>query len=127
MIENIMIRHCVEESNVNENLLVTDPTKIRHVVISAGRIESMSGLIDPASHLNLDYPDHTVLTCVIAEKFEVNAKVKFNDQGLVFARVDKSTLGHYGNVDYTQRLFDMIEAVKKRRVRRMKKEETDQK
>ncbi len=30
-----------------------------------------------------------------------------------FARIDRSTLGHYGNVEYTQRLFDMIEAVKK--------------
>jgi len=124
MIENIMIRHCVEESNVNENLVVTDPTKIRHVVISAGRIRSMSGLIDPASHLNLDYLDHKVISCVIAEKFEINAKVKFNDQGFVFATVDKSNLGHYGNVDYTQRLFDMIEAVKNRG-RKMKKEETD--
>ncbi len=45
MIENIVIRHCVEESNVDENLVVTDPTNVRHVVISAGRIESMSGLI----------------------------------------------------------------------------------
>ncbi len=125
MIENIMIRHCVEESNVDENLVVTDPTKIRHVVISAGRIESMSGLIDPRSHLNLDYPDHRVITCVIAEKFEINAKVKLNDQGLVFAGIDKATLGHYGSVDYTQRLFDMIETVKNRRVGKMKKEETD--
>jgi hypothetical protein len=115
----------VEGSTVDENFVVTDPTKIRHVVISADRIQSMSGLIDPASHLNLDYPDHTVITCVIAEKFEIKAKVKLNDQGLVFARVDKSALGHYGNVDYTQRLFGMIEAVKHRRVRRMKKEETD--
>ncbi len=121
----MLIRHCVEESNIDENLVIIDPTKVRHVVISAGKIESMSGLIDPASHLNLDYPDHTVITCVIAEKFEINAKVKINDQGLVFARVDKSTLGHYGRVDYTQRLFDMIEAVKKRRVGKMKKEQTD--
>jgi hypothetical protein len=125
MIENIMIRHCVEESNVDENFVVTDPTRIRHVVISAGRIESMSGLIDPRSHLNLDYPDHLVITCVIAEKFEINAKVKINDQGLVFARIDKSALGHYGSVDYTQRLFDMIEAVKNCRVGKMKKGETD--
>jgi hypothetical protein len=124
-LKSIMIRHCVEESNVDENLVITDPTKIRHVVISAGRIESMSGLIDPRSHLNLDYPDHKVITCVISEKFDINAKVKFNDQGLVFARVDKSALGHYGSVDYTQRLFDMIEAVKNRRVGKMKKEETD--
>jgi hypothetical protein len=120
-----MIRHCVEESNVDENFVVTDPTKIRHVVISAGRIESMSGLIDPTSHLNLDYPDHRVISCVIAEKFEINAKVKFNDEGLVFARIEKSSLGHYGSIDYTQRLFDMIEAVKNRRAGKVKKEQTD--
>jgi len=109
----MLIRHCVEESNVDENLTVTAPSKVRHVVILAGRIESMSGLIDPASHLNLDYPDHKVTTCVIAEKFEINAKVKIGDHGLVLASVDRSTLGHYGHVDYTQRLFDMIEEVKK--------------
>ena len=118
----MLVRHCVEESNVDEHLVVTDPTEVRHVVILAGRIESMSGLIDPASHLNLDYPDHKVTTCVIAEKFEINAKVKIGDQGLVFARVDRSTLGHYGHVDYTQRLFDMIEAVKKSHESRKTKE-----
>lgn len=118
----MLVRHCVEESNVDENFVVTDPTNVRHVVILAGRIESMSGLIDPASHLNLDYPDHKVTTCVIAEKFEINAKVKIDDQGLVFAKVDRSTLGHYGHVDYTQRLFDMIGAVKKSHESRKTKE-----
>ena len=118
----MLVRHCVEQSNVDENLVVTDPTKVRHVVILAGRIESMSGLIDPASHLNLDYPDHKVTTCVIAERFEIKAKVKFGDQGLVFARIDRSTLGHYGTVDYTKRLFDMIEAVKKSNESRKTKE-----
>ncbi len=111
----MLIRHCVEESNIDENLVIIDPTKVRHVIISSGRIESMSGLIDPASHLNLDYPDHNITTCVIAERFEINAKVKLGDNGLVFARLGRSSLGHYGKVDYTQRLFDMIEAVKKTR------------
>ncbi|MGB7956083.1 MAG: hypothetical protein WCF23_19085 [Candidatus Nitrosopolaris sp.] len=118
----MLIRHCVEESNVDENLAITDPSKVRHVIILAGRIESMSGLIDPASHLNLDFPDHKVTTCVIAEKFEINAKVKIGDQGFVVASVDRSTLGHYGHVDYTQRLFDMIEAVKNSHESRKTKE-----
>lgn len=109
----MLIRHCVEESNIDENLVIIDPTKVRHVIISSGRIESMSGLIDPASHLNLDYPDHKITTCVIAERFEINAKIRLGDNGLVFARLGRSSLGHYGKVDYTQRLFDMIEAVKK--------------
>ncbi len=119
----VLVRHCVEESNIDENLLIIDPTKVRHVVLSAGRIESMSGLIDPASHLNLDYPDHKITTCVIAERFEINAKVKLGDDGLVFARLGRSSLGHYGKVDYTQRLFDMIEAVKRSESRSVKEEE----
>ena len=116
----MLIRHCVEESNTDENLIIIDPTKIRHVIIVAGRIESMSGLVDPASHLNLDYPDHKVTTCVIVEKFEKGAKVRIGDRGLIFANIDiRSAFDHYGHVDYTQRLFNMIEAVKKKREAKM--------
>jgi hypothetical protein len=112
----LLIRHCVEESNTDENLIIIDPTKIRHVIIVAGRIESMSGLIDPASHLNLDYPEHRVTKCVIFEIFEKGSKVRIGDRGLAFANVDRrSAFDHYGYVDYTQRLFSMIESVKKKR------------
>jgi hypothetical protein len=101
-------------------LIIIDPTKIRHVIIVAGRIESMSGLIDPASHLNLDYPDHRVTNCVIVEKFEKGSKVRIGDRGLAFANVDRrSAFDHYGYVDYTQRLFSMIESVKKKREAKM--------
>ena len=88
---------------------------MRHVTIRGGKIESMSGMTDPKSHVNLDYPDHKVTTCVIAEKFNVGSKVKIVEQGLVFARVDPADHKHYGKVDYTQRLIEMIEAVKQLR------------
>ena len=115
----MLVRHCVEESNVDENLIVIDPTKIRHGIVLAGRLQSMSGLIDPASHLNLDYPDHKITNCVIVEKFENGAKVRLGDRGLIFAIVDRSSFGHYGFVDYTQRLSDMIKEVKKIRKSRL--------
>ncbi|HZC49343.1 MAG TPA: hypothetical protein VE244_09805 [Nitrososphaeraceae archaeon] len=115
----MLVRHCVEESNVDENLIVIDPTKIRHGIVLAGRLQSMSGLIDPASHLNLDYPDHKITNCVIVEKFENDAKVRLGDRGLIFAIVDRSSFGHYGFVDYTQRLSDMIKEVKKIRKSRL--------
>jgi hypothetical protein len=108
----LLIRHCVEESNIDENYLVTDPTRIKHVIVSGGKIHSMSGFIDPASHLNVDYSLHKVTICVIAEKFEIGAQVKIEDNGLVFALVGPSSYGHYGSVDYTQRLTDMIDKVK---------------
>ncbi len=109
----MLIRHCVEENNVDEEMNVIDATKVRHVTVKAGKIESMSGLVDPASHLNLDYPDHRVTICVIAEQFAVGAKVRMDDDGLLFATVQRSSYGHYGKVDYTQRLVELISAVKK--------------
>ena len=81
----MIIRHCVEETNIDENYLVMDPTLIKHVIVSAGKIHSMSGFIDPASHLNIDYSLHKVTKCIIAEKFEIGAQVKIEDNGLVFA------------------------------------------
>ena len=110
----MIIRHCVEESNIDENYLVVDPTRIKHVIISGGRINSMSGFIDPASHLNVDYSLHRVTKCVIAEKFEIGAQVKIEENGLVFALVGQSSYGNYGRVDYTQRLTDMIDKVKEK-------------
>lgn len=107
-----MIRHCVEEPNVDENMNVIDPIKIRHVTVAGGKITSMSGLIDPMSHLNLDFPDHRVTTCIIATAFKIGASVKMDEDGLIFATVQRNSFQHYGKLDYTQRLADMIKAVK---------------
>ena len=121
-----MIRHCVEESNVDNDMNVIDPTKIRHVTVASGMIALISGLIDPASHLNLDFPDHRVTICIIAERFEVGAKVKMDSDGLVFATVPRSLYGHYGYLDYTQRLVDMITAIKtnQRKTKQTSKQKT---
>jgi hypothetical protein len=118
-----MIRHCVEESNVDSDMTVIDPTKIRHVTIAGGRIALVSGLIDPASHLNLDFPDHRVTMCVIAERFEVGAKMVMDGDGLVFATVPRALYGHYGYLDYTQRLVDMIKAFKTNQEQRKQERE----
>ena len=121
-----MIRHCVEESNVDSDMNVVDPAKIRHVTVAGGRIALISGLVDPASHLNLDFPDHRATICIIAERFEVGAKVKTDSDGLVFATVARSLYGHYGYLDYTQRLVDMITAIKtnERKTKQTSKQKT---
>lgn len=98
-----------------------DSIKVRHVTIKGGKVESLSGFIDPASHLNLDYRDHKVTVCVIAEKFSVGATIRFSEQALIFATVSRSSYTHYGFVDYTQRLFDMIDAVKNKKKKSTKK------
>lgn len=112
--EKLQIRHCVEEANVNqEDMKVIDPLQVRHVTVLAGKIDSMSGLVDPATHLNLDFPDHRITTCIIAERFGKGARVIMDDDGMLFVTVDRSAYKHYGKVDYTQRLTDMISVVKK--------------
>jgi len=113
-----MIRHCVEESNVDHDMNVLNPNKIRHVTVAGGKIVLMSGLIDPVSHLNLDFPDHRVTICIIAQTLEIGASVKMDRDGLVFATVPRSFYRHYGYLDYTQRLVDMIKAVKRNQEQR---------
>ncbi|MGD1836817.1 MAG: hypothetical protein ACPKPY_02010 [Nitrososphaeraceae archaeon] len=109
----MLIRHCVEENNISDNLIVKDPTKIRHVVILAGKIKSLSGFIDALSHLNLDFPDHKVNKCVITKKFEIGSDLLFSSSGFLFATVSPADYNHFGHVDYTKRLSEMTKAVKK--------------
>lgn len=94
-------------------MLIIDPLQIRHVIVKFGKLSSISGLIDPKSHLNLDYPYHLVRQCVVAQKFEVGSKVEISDGGLVFAELNPSNYKHYGKYDYTQNLQKMITAVNK--------------
>ena len=92
-----------------------DPLKIRHVVIKSGKIMSLSGLIDPVSHLNLDYPLHLVKNCIISEKFKIDSKIEISNGGFIFAQVNPNSYQHYGKYDYNLNLQKMIESVKKLR------------
>ncbi len=109
------IRHCVEKSNVEKSLIIINPLKIRHAIIISGKISSLSGLIDPKSHLNLDYPLHLVKNCIIPEKFELGSTIEISNGGFIFAQIHPDSYQHYGKYDYTQNLKDMIESVKKLR------------
>ncbi|GBC72684.1 hypothetical protein HRbin04_00075 [archaeon HR04] len=102
-------------------MYVIDPSRIKHVTIVAGKIAAMSGYIDPLTHLNLDYPYHKVTICVIAERFEIGARVKFSNSGLLFAFVDRHAYKHYGLIDSTQRMLDMHDAVKRLKEARVSK------
>ena len=107
----MQIRHCVEENNVDENLIIKNAQEIRHIIAEGGRIKQMSGFIDPTSHLNLDYILHRVTKCIIAKKFEIGSELLFNSSGFIFAMVTKSHFEHYGYIDYTKNLTTMIDKV----------------
>ncbi len=107
----MQIRHCVEENNVSENLIIKNAKEIRHIIAEEGKIKQMSGFIDPKSHLNLDYTLHRVTTCIIAKKFEIGSELLFTSSGFIFAMVTKSHFEHYGYIDYTKNLTSMIDKV----------------
>lgn len=109
----MLVRHCVEASNIDEHSLIVDPLKIRHVTVRAGKIDDMSSFIDPATHLNLDFAIHKADLCIISEKLEKGAKVRFSDQGFALAIVPSIAFKHFGSVDYTQRLLDMKDSIRK--------------
>ena len=71
----------------------------------------MSGLIEKATHLNLDFPDHKADLCVIAARLELGSPIKFTEGGVMFAIVPKTSYEHLGFVDYTARLFAMRDAM----------------
>ena len=120
----MFVRHCVEAANVDENCVVIDPLKIRHVALKAGRIEELSGYIDPLTHLNLDFSDHKIGQCIISEGFEKGAKIRYCDQGFAFAIVPQTAYRHLGFVDSTQRALDMKAAIRTVREARSKEART---
>ena len=93
-----MIRHITEASNTEKGRVV-DPSKVKHGVITAGRISDLSGWIDPATHLNLDSPGSLVSSVVVSTKLEIGAPVCIQDGKFVFAWIDPRTCRHFGKVD----------------------------
>ena len=79
------IRHVVEASNVDDDGYVLDPSEMKHGVVRAGKIWSLSGFIDPRTHLNLDFVDHRVTGCIIASRFIKYAHVAIKQDGFVFS------------------------------------------
>ena len=120
----MLVRHCVEASNVDDHSFVVDPLKIRHVTVKEGKIDDMSGFIDATTHLNLDFSNHKAKLCIISEKLEKGAKLRFSDQGFAFAVVPETEYKHLGAVDYTQRLLNMKVSIKK--IRETRKQERNE-
>ncbi len=62
------IRHLVSADNVDGDGFVIEPLLVRHGLVVAGRVAELAGAIDPQTHLNLDFPDHGLDDCLIAEQ-----------------------------------------------------------
>lgn len=110
------IRHVVEEANLDEAGFIIDPTLARHCVISAGRLLDLSGPVDPLTHLNLDFPDHTLGPCVVAERLEPGARVRIDPaQGFVMALPRPTAFKALGRVDLDARRIAWLQVHQQRR------------
>ncbi|HUH78662.1 MAG TPA: hypothetical protein VLY83_02065 [Methanoregula sp.] len=112
-----MIRHITAEENVSGGSVI-DPEKVRHGIITAMRIQELSGWVDPSTHLNLDFPGHLLQLAVVAESLEPGAKVLEKESRMMHAIVDPSVFRHYGAIDTTTRANDLKEMVRVRRERK---------
>lgn len=95
----MLIRHLVTRDNVDGEGAVIDPLQIRHGIIVGRKVAQLAGLIDPLTHLNLDFADHKAAICVIAERFEPGAPVVIGEDAFAVAFVDPGLYRHLGRVD----------------------------
>lgn len=114
----MIVRHVVEASNVDADGYVADPTLACHGVIEHGRLSELSGPIDPVTHLNRDFPDHTLGDCVVVESLRPGARVLPDSERpfrLVPTRRKAST--HLGHVDVDARRLAWLEVHRQHRER----------
>lgn len=98
-----MIRHITSLSNT-ENGKVIDPLKTKHGIVTALEISELSGWIDEATHLNLDFPEHLMRTVYIAEKLEIGGRIILKGDKFNFALVNQKDYKHYGKINLYERL-----------------------
>lgn len=110
------IRHIVGAENVDGEGYIIDPTDTVHGVLEHGKLKEMSGPVDPKTHLNRDFPDHDLGSCVIVDRLEPGSPVHVDDQGqLVFAAIRPSAVGQLGRIDIDARRLEWLQVHQERR------------
>jgi hypothetical protein len=97
------IRHLVAIDNVDSQGFVLDPLLVRHGIVLGGQIADLAGLIDSRTHLNLDFPDHWLDECLVAERLERGARLLREGDRFRAALVRASAYASLGPVDVDQR------------------------
>lgn len=109
----MLIRHVVAWSNVDPNGVITSAERARHAVIVAGRIFDLAGEVDPLTHLNLDYPQHRLAECIVAERLERGAAVICDGNGPIFAYPASEAYRRRGPVDLGRRRGEWLARVRR--------------
>ncbi|MFN8524337.1 MAG: hypothetical protein U0821_14655 [Chloroflexota bacterium] len=111
------VRHITSAANVRADGSLVDPLAVRHGAIVAGRIASLGGQVDPTTHLNADFDEHSLDDCVVAESLEIGAAVVVENDDFVRAWAADQAYTPLGAVDMDSRLRDWRAALAASRVR----------
>lgn len=120
------VRHVVARENVGSDGYVLDPRRVRHGALRAGRVHALAGEIDPSTHLNLDFADHRLDSCVVVERLEPGAAVvtaprvigapqEIDAPAVSLAKVGPGAYDRWGPVDVGARRTAWLTAVRARR------------
>lgn len=111
------IRHLVAADNVDALGFVVQPQLVRHGLIVGGRVAQVAAPIDPATHLNFDFPDHRLEECLVVAELAAGASALRAGAGFQLARVRHSAYGYLGAVSVDARRLAWQQALEKGRTR----------
>ena len=60
---------------------------------------ALAGPIDPLTHLNLDFAEHRLASCLVAESLDVGAALLTDAEGWRLAYTPRGAFAHLGPVD----------------------------
>lgn len=67
------VRHVTSEDNVDEDFCLIDPQLVHHATVQGGVISALAGPVDPCTHFNADFREHSLGECVVAKQLEVGS------------------------------------------------------
>jgi hypothetical protein len=112
----VIVRHVVELSNLDEHGFVADPKLACHCVVRDGKLWDVSGPVDPLTHLNRDFPDHTLGDCVVAESLQPGAKILTDsERPFLFVTTRPGSFARLGHVDIDARRMEWLRIHHQRR------------
>lgn len=105
------VRHLAAVNNLDEDGYVVDPGRVYHGAIVGGRISALAGVVDPSTHINLDYRDHEVGDCVIVDDLVEGASVVRDGDGqFMHAPLHPDAMRRLGPVDLGARRAEWLRA-----------------
>lgn len=102
MEEDNGVLHLTSIDNVVDGR-VHNPALVKHGIIDQKRISDLSWWIDPATHLNLDFPDHLMNEVFVASRLENGARILGEGNRFMYVPVDRVDYRHLGKVQPVER------------------------